>query len=158
MKLVLRAACLFALTLAVAPADAVVSCTVSAAGVSFGVYNAQNAAPADGLGTVSVQCTTNKSSESASVSLQLTAGSGTFATRTLVSGANQLSYNLYTNSARTIVWGNGTSGTSTVTDSYSLQSTSSVNRNYTVYGRMPAQQTGSSPGTYSDTVTVTLAF
>src|SRR5580658_941909 len=38
-------------------------------------------------------------------------GSGTYTTRTMLSGANKLDYNLYTNAAETTVWGNGTGST-----------------------------------------------
>ncbi|HYP69685.1 MAG TPA: spore coat U domain-containing protein, partial [Variovorax sp.] len=61
-----------------------------------------------------------------------------------------VSYELYRDNARAQRWGS-TQGTDTVSGSGG--STASV----TVYGRVPAQ-TGVTPGTYSDTITVTLTY
>ncbi len=51
-------------------------------------------------------------------------------------GGFHLSYQLYSNAARTTVWGNGTGGTVTVSARLVRQST----QNFTVYGRIPALQ------------------
>lgn len=37
-----------------------------------------------------------------------------FSSRYMLSGANRLYYNMYTDAARTVVWGDGTAGSSTV--------------------------------------------
>jgi spore coat protein U-like protein len=71
-------------------------------------------------------------------------------------GSHQLNYNLYTNSARTSIWGDGSSGTNTVGDSYTLGIGTTVN-DYTVYGRIPALQNAYS-GFYSDSVIVTVEY
>jgi spore coat protein U-like protein len=69
----------------------------------------------------------------------------------MTSGANTVNYTLYSNSGRTTVWGN-TVGTDTqaATGNGSAQS-------YTVYGRVPSQA-APAPGTYSDTITVTVTY
>lgn len=84
----------------------------------------------------------------------LDAGTGTGATvavRKMTSGANAVNYSLYSDSGHTTVWGN-TVGTNTVaaTGNGSTQS-------YTVYGRVTAQTTPA-PGTYTDTITVTVTY
>lgn len=38
--------------------------------------------------------------------------SGTYAARTMVSGPNTLTYNMYVDTARTQIWGDGSPGTS----------------------------------------------
>ena len=84
------------------------------------------------------------------------AGSGTGATlaaRKMTAGANLLGYNLYTSSAYTTVWGDGTGSTATIggTGSGSAQSV-------TVYGRVAAGQTTVPAGSYADTVAVTITY
>jgi spore coat protein U-like protein len=101
-----------------------------------------------------------------SYTIQLNAGSsGSFSPRKLASGANLLNYNLYTTSARTTIWGNGSGGTSTVGGSFTLGnctllllcSDETESRNHTAYGRIPASQNVPA-GSYSDTITVTVNY
>lgn len=69
--------------------------------------------------------------------------------------SSYLDYDLYIDPNRTQRWGNDTAGgTNTVNGSGASQSNPTV---LTVYGQVPAQDVGT-PGTYSDTVTVTLAY
>ena len=63
-----------------------------------------------------------------------------------------VAYQLYTTSARTTVWGDGTAGTGTATGTGTGQMQA-----VTVYGSVPAQSTPP-PGTYRDTIIVTIAF
>jgi spore coat protein U-like protein len=69
----------------------------------------------------------------------------------MTSGANTVTYSLYTSAARTVVWGN-TVGTDTVSGSGS-----GLGRSYTVYGRVPSQ-TVPPPATYTDTIVVTVTY
>lgn len=70
-------------------------------------------------------------------------------------GGNFINYELYRNSARTQRWGNDiTGGTDTASGSGSTQVNPTV---LTVYGRVPAQASVA-PGSYVDTVTVTLTY
>jgi spore coat protein U-like protein len=73
----------------------------------------------------------------------------------LGSGAT-LNYNVFADAARSIVWGDGTSGTLAVADAYSL-SGSSVTRNYPVYGRIFGNQ-NAPVGVYTDSILVALDF
>lgn len=84
----------------------------------------------------------------------LDAGTGpgaTVATREMTQGTNTLNYSLYSDPGRRTVWGN-TIGVNTVigTGTGTVQA-------YTVYGRIPPQ-TVPGPGSYSDTIVVTLTF
>ena len=66
-----------------------------------------------------------------------------------------LAYELYRDPSRTQRWGNDTAGgTNTVNGSGSTQTNPTV---LTVYGRVPVQAVGA-PGTYTDTITVTLSY
>jgi len=142
---------------------------VSATGVAFGAYNRLSMASADSTGTVTAQCTGGGgllSAENVSYTIQLNAGSsGSFSPRMMASGANLLNYNLYTTSARTTIWGNGSGGTSTIGGAFTLGtcalfvlcSNETESRPHTVYGRIPAGQNVPA-GSYSDTITVTVTY
>lgn len=141
-------ALMFALSAAVLEA-----CTVSATGVSFGVYNILTPAPNDSTGSVVLQC--SPSDKNIRISLS-TGSSGTYAARTLTQGGNQLLYNLYQDAARTAVWGDGTGGTSVLTIANWTGGPNAA-QTHTIYGRMPAQQDAAA-GTYSDSIVVTVDF
>ena len=103
----------------------------------------------DQTSTIQVQCT-----NTTPYNIGLNAGTGTGATvtnRLMTSGATTISYAMYSNAGRTTNWGN-TVGTDTVagTGNGAAQS-------YTVYGRVPPQTTPA-PGTYTDTITVTVTY
>jgi spore coat protein U-like protein len=67
-------------------------------------------------------------------------------------GGSGLSYSLYQNSTRTTNWGN-TVGTDTVSGT-GTGNAQALN----VYGRIPGSQTSVVPGSYADTITVTLTY
>lgn len=131
------------------------SCTVSASGVSFGAYNPFSGSSLDSTGTVTVSCF-GLLGGVFQVALS-TGGSGTFSPRRMASGANTLTYNLYVDSSRTQTWGDGSWGTSIRSVNCSLLCLG-IPQNFTVYGRIPASQTGTHSGTYGDTITVTVTF
>ena len=66
-------------------------------------------------------------------------------------GANRLNYSLFSNTARTTNWGD-TVGTDTVP-----ATGTGAAQTFSVFGRIPGSQP-QPPGTYSDTITVTLTF
>lgn len=132
------------------------SCSVSATSVLFGTYDPASFTPRNGTGTVTLNCTIVLGLLDTWTLLLSRGGSSTYLPRRLASGANTLNYNLYTNAARTTVWGDGSAGTSTMSNSSTLSiGTSSVE--YTVYGQIPARQ-DRPPGTYSDSITVTVNY
>ena len=132
------------------------SCSVSAVSVAFGGYNPFRFAHTDTNGNIAVTCT-GVPGELVTYSIALSAGgSGTPGMRRLRSGSGNLSYNLYTSSARTTVWGDGNAGTMLASDSFAL-SGAQVTRNYPVYGRTFARQ-NVPVGLYTDSIVVTLNF
>jgi spore coat protein U-like protein len=146
------------LTLLSEPAHALLAeCSISTSGVSFGAYDVFSPAPLDGSGAISVSCTGLVASVLVSYELLLSpGGSGGYLSRTLSNGSGQLSYNLYTDSARTSVWGDGSSGTAKVSDGY-LLGLFTVTKDYPVYGRIPALQ-NAAVGGYADTIVVTVNY
>lgn len=127
------------------------NCSVSSNPVAFGNVDVLAGADFDANGAVTITCT-NGTSWSAAADLGTGAGA-TFASRKMTSGGNLLNYSLYTDAARTTVWGDGSGGTSTVSNSGT-----GVAQNFTVYGRVPLGQTTAQTGAYSDTVLVTITY
>jgi spore coat protein U domain-containing protein, fimbrial subunit CupE1/2/3/6 len=129
------------------------ACRVSATGLDFGAYDVFSPFPRDTTGSVTVECDRNPPTD-VTIAIDRSHGSGGFDPRQMrrAAGGDRLSYNLYTTASMSTVWGDGSSGTSTVF-------LRKVNRNHpvttTIYGRMPARQ-NVSVGSYSDTLTVTI--
>jgi spore coat protein U domain-containing protein, fimbrial subunit CupE1/2/3/6 len=144
-----------------APAAAgVVSCGVSATGVSFGNYDVFAASSITSTTTISVTCTlTSGGTTTVSYAIALSPGlSSTFVQRQMKNGANALGYNLYSDSARTTVWGDGTGGAPTVSGSMRVKpSTPTLTNNVTAYGSVPALQ-DVAVGAYSDGITITVSY
>ena len=158
-----RLLCACVLLLPALAAQAVVTCSVSAAGVSFGSYMFTNGSPVDSTGSVTVSCqrTLIIDSSPLSYTLKLSAGTGSsgYSPRQLSAGTGRLNYNLYTSASRATVWGDGSGGTATVGGSISLPLLStSGSATTTVYGRVPAGQATALAGSYSDTVLVTADY
>lgn len=125
------------------------ACTISATDLAFGAYIPAAALPTDGSSTVTTTCTL-----AAPYNIGLNAGTGagaTVAARKMTSGANLLTYSLFQDAARLVVWGN-TIGTDTV----ALVGTGLAVPT-TVFGRIPALQ-NVAVGSYTDTITATVTF
>lgn len=138
------------LALLLFPEIAQAACSVAPTSVAFGVYSPLNVAPTDTAGTLRVSCDTT----TVGYTLLLTpGGAGSYSPRRLAGGSYTLAYNLYADALRTVVWGDGSGGTTTVSGAFALPGAI----DHTVYGRVPAQQNVGA-GTYTDTITVTLNF
>ena len=121
------------------------SCAVSnVSNVSFGTFAGQSVPQTDTTGSFDVTCTTGTA-----YSIALDRGvnvSGT--TRRMKAGtSNYLSYELYSDSGRTSIWSTAISGFTGTNSAQSRQ----------VYARL-SSQSAPAPGTYTDTVTITVAF
>ena len=118
------------------------ACNVSPQGVSFGGYDPLGPSALDGVGNINVACDSQTS-----FTVSLGSGNGTVADRRMTGGATQLGYNLYKDSTRLIVWGEGMDGVSAI----------GTNVDLTVYGRIPGSQNVPA-NVYVDSVTVTVTF
>lgn len=152
---------LVALTWAALPAAAATwTCSVSATGPNFGVYNPFATTPDEENGTVNATCTL-LSGGAATVTITdsfSTGSSGTYTNRTLLSGTNALNYNMYYDAGYTEIRGNGSGGSQTGGATLNLTAgnpTQSVSG--TIYGKINAGQ-NVAPGTYTDTIVVTITF
>ena len=147
-RAVVSAAAASALCLAAVPAEA--ACSLSATGVAFGAYDVFAPAPTDSTGTVVLDCDPAEKN----ITITLSPGTGTYATRTLRQGAETLGYNLYLDAARTSVWGDGSAGTTTF---FIKNPRPNRPTEVTIFGRIPAAQ-DVSVGAYADTIIVTVEF
>ena len=123
-------------------------CSASSTGIVFPNYDLVNKTQQTSTGTVLVQCT---GTGTVSVQVALTTGSGTCATRTMTSGANSISYNIYTTSGYATVWCDPTTRVSTTFTFSHPTIPSTLTNSVTMYARVPAGQSVS-VGTYSASV------
>ena len=128
----------FFLVLIACGGGASAACHVSITNINFGSYDVFAASPTDSVGTVTISCTDGPPGIYATVSIGSSMTSGTFNPRKMkrAGGTDLLDYNLFTTSSRTTVWGDGTSGTSTVATPQRVRSGKPATVN--VYGRIPA--------------------
>jgi spore coat protein U-like protein len=127
-------------------------CTVSSSTVNFGAYDPVSAnavTPNDSTGTVNVFCTTGTL---ATVSLDVGSHASGSTRRLLGTSGDLLTYEIYLDAPRTIVWNtvNTDSGTS-------VSKLTPISGGFTAYGRIPAGQDVRT-GSYSDTVLVTVNY
>jgi spore coat protein U-like protein len=121
--------------------------TVSA--IDFGTYSVFELTPNSfGVGTIAISC------QGGGGPFKITLSSGqshSFGARDMQSGPNHLSYNLYTTAARSVVWGDGSGGSGTL----------SAGRNRTtqldIFGQIPALQ-DVAVGTYTDSIVAIVNF
>lgn len=130
---------------------------VTATALAFGTYTPDATSAKTATSTIKVKCTKNSP---VTIALDkgmtaLGAAAGTLTQRRLVNGTNFLNYNIYTNASYTTIWGDGTAGT--FTQSGALSKTVET-MSWVLYGRIPAGQLNAAPGTYTDTVQVTVTF
>lgn len=126
------------------------ACEIAAANdLDFGTHGVLSAS-IDVATTVDVQC-----SNTTPYSLRLSQGTGVGASvaarRMTGPGGATITYSLYTNAGRTIVWGD-----TPAVDAVAGVGNGSV-QSYQVYGRVPAQTTPVH-GSFLDTVTATIEF
>ena len=131
------------------------SCNVSGALLNFGaaIDPLSSAVPIDATSSLTVQCT-NTTPYSVALDAGTNAGgASSFANRAMKNGAHSLGYQLYLNAGRSSVWGDGTGGSAPATGTGTGSS-----QTLTIYGRLPVLGSTVVPGTYTDTVTVTITY
>ena len=134
------------------------SCSTTATAVAFGSYYPLTGSSVNASGVIEVTCGALVLGAVIAYDIRLSSGSsGSYVSRTMVQGGHQLHYNLYTNSAHTQVWGDGSGGTGIVSDGYLLQLIYSTTRAYTVYGLIPGGQNVRF-GNYTDSILVTVVY
>ena len=139
------------------------TCTASASTINFGSFDVLGGATLPGTGTLTVICVHNKNT---TVTVTYTAKLDIAPARQLAppSGTDRVSYQLYTDSARTQVWGDGSSGTFTITGTVTINGATSVTdpmvKNFygliTPGGQDVSAASPTPPTIYSQTLTITV--
>lgn len=153
LKLVFPVLVLLVLVLDPAPGRAsALSCYVRATGVAFGEFSG---AEKRARGDLTLACT---GTGAVGYTILISTGaSGTYSPRTLASSDAVLPYNLYTNAAYAVIWGDGSRGTGSVSGVLEPRGASGASISLPVYGRLPAW-TRPTPGAYSGTLVVTIVY
>jgi spore coat protein U-like protein len=133
------------------------TCSATAAALPFGSYT-PGAGALTASSTISVKCT-----KSTPYTVALNVGTGTgaaFSTgrlMTVAAGTNTLQYNLYTTNAYGTVFGDGTGSTTTIGGIGAGVATANST---TVFGQLldNAVNQAAVPGSYTDTITVTVSY
>lgn len=161
-RTLLRLAALL-LFIATAPAHALCTitcaCAVSTTNLQFGLLNPLSSANTDSAGNVRVSCG-GIAGLLIPYRVDLTKGNGpSYTGRRMSSGANTLAYNLYQDSNRQILWGDGTGNSQTLNGGILLDVLGlSPPVDHAVHGRIPGSQTTVVPGVYGDSISVTLTY
>ncbi|HEY5701353.1 MAG TPA: spore coat U domain-containing protein [Gammaproteobacteria bacterium] len=144
------------------------TCSVVVSPMVFAGYRPATPIPVDSTGLISVTCRGNPDTGGAEFyTLGIGGGSsGNPAARYLASGTDRLEYNLYQDAAFTLVWGDGSGGSSIVVQSLPAvraangrvtQRGRPIRMDHTVYGRTFSNQ-DPRPGVYADAPLVTIEF
>lgn len=128
------------------------TCTVTATGLTFNPVDVLLGSSVDTTGTVSVQCTGAKNTTvRVCLNIGYPNGASPGGNRIAISGTDQLAFQLYTDAARTNIWGSylagGPVGVSLNVSIKGSGSSSTVNQ--TVYGRVFGSQSTAGFGTFA---------
>lgn len=140
------------------PVSAAVNCLITATpNTNFGNVNVLAAGPTDSSATLSYTCSHSDLFTAYSATLCFNIGTslnGAVNPRQLTAAGNTLNYQLYQDSARSMIWGSQYGTWQPVMVNISLPAaffgTSSTSGTLTVYGRVPGNQTMVVPGSYND--------
>ena len=156
-------AALACLLLSAGPAQAAADCSIAAVALNFGAYDPALTSPDDSVGSVTVTCR-HIAGSAARINYRVTLSNGTngtnASTRQMAAGQGRLGYNVFNDPAHTQVLGNGLGGTVIASGSMLIgPGSGNGTRTFThpVYGRIPQLQ-DAVPGTYNDTLLVTLTY
>lgn len=144
------------LALCLTTGQAIADCSVAATPMAFGLYDPQ-AGALDSVATITISCSGIILLSSVPYEVQISAGnSGNFNPRAMSDGSDNLNYNLYTSSARTAIWGDGSGVTNTVTGSVPIVLLVGSASEF-VYGRLFGGQSVTA-GAYTDNPTITVVY
>jgi spore coat protein U-like protein len=130
-----------------------VNCRSTITPLDFGIYDPGLATPLDVTGNLDLRCAGNAGSFMVTIS---TGANGSVSLRQLASGPYRMQYNLFIDPARSLIWGDGTGGTSVITGSKPANGPP-VFFSYPIYARIFPRQ-NVSPGLYADSLLVTVIF
>ena len=134
---------------------AISACTINTSSIRFGNYDSFSSTPSDTAGTITINCTSDV--VKANLTLSQSSTSGSFNPRQMKrsGGTDLLNYNIYTDVARTIIFGNGAGGTTDIGLKRPTGIPAPWSQMIDIYGRIPPGQ-DIPVGGYSDILTVTI--
>jgi spore coat protein U-like protein len=142
----------FVILVLASPFSAQGACSLTSTSIAFGSYDIFSPSPLDSLGQIIFRCGNND--HNVSISLDK-GGAASFSSRRMLNGSNSLNYNLYMDAARTVIWGDGTSGTQNLFVPNPQPNNQDIS--VPIYGRIPSGQ-GAPVGAYTNTLTATINF
>jgi spore coat protein U-like protein len=125
------------------------ACTVTVADLGFGTVSTL-ASAISGSTTGSVSCT---GIGAYAISFDAGTGGGTLASRKMSNGTSLITYNIYADSGRTSILGDGTGSTTAISGT----STGGAD-SFSVYGRVDSSQNPKTLGAYSSNIVATVSF
>ena len=131
------------------------TCVVSLTSVAFGTYDRFSPSPSDTVGNLSISCISGNPAASTFTVALSPGNSGNASQRNMLLGSNPLYYNLYTDAAHSIIWGDDSGGGQSVTSSFPPASRTA--KLFSIYGRIPELQNVPA-GAYRDSITVTVTY
>ena len=157
-------ALVLAAALAVPAHAAAPVCTLNTGGMAFGNYDPTSASAVTTMASGTLLCTYTGTGFTATITVSA-GNSGSYATRSMVLGAQSLSYNVYLDPGYTLIFGNGSGNTYDFTVCYpggtvvctGVTGASGLVYTGTVYGQIPARQ-NIRAGTYTDNLVVTVTY
>lgn len=155
---------LLLLLVALAPlgVHAVTTCRIVSDGsLAFGSYEYFAPLPNDSLANITVTCTRVGGPQRLPILMRVDQGlhgASVSSRRMLHTGGrgDLLPYNLFRDAGRSNVWGTS-DNVNTVSQEVAIPNNGTASTTYTIYGRIPIQQ-DVSPGTYRDSVRVTVIY
>jgi spore coat protein U-like protein len=147
----LRTTCVIVALLITSSSSFGQTCSVSIGNMVFGSINTLAGTAVDTTATMTITCSGGQA-QGQRLCISMGAGSASDATsRKMTSGGNTARYDLYSNSARTTLWGSWETGYDTA--GVQLDVARGSTTNVTVYGRFFASQQTVASGSYTATFT-----
>jgi len=125
-------------------------CTIDTRPLNFGTYDPEANANVDAVAQVIYTCTNTAKK----IRIEMTTGLANQFDRRMISGQEYLRYNIYLDSTRQTIWGQGLYGTDVYYENNPPNGTPVI---VPAYGRIFARQ-DVPPGQYSDVLTVRVLF
>ena len=139
------------------PARASTTCSATLTNVQFSAVDPFGST-VDVSATLNYSCTISSILSSSKIRMCFSIGAGAqgggnLAPRQMSSGGNLMSFNLYKDASRSLIWGTRSDGYGAVEATLvigALLGSATANGSLTVYGRVPSGQTSLVPGSYSN--------
>ena len=129
------------------------NCLITAQDMDFGSFDLIDTTVQTTTSDILVRCTNGTT-----YGIALSVGSGSYASRTLVNGSDQLIYNLYTDGTYGTVWGDDSGSTDIVSGAGTGMGIAQL-KTHKVHGRiLGSDNLLAKPGTYTSNIIATITY